>query len=738
MGVSLGHALMLMGLSVALYVCGWTILILWREGKDNKRISFTKRGVLFAIMLLGATTIARFVVGMTGKLEQGLLPWPEELVNSFMHALQSFTMDESYTEYLIKGNEGFGALAPDTCFATIYSIYDTVLNLSCAITSQVALVAVIANVFPRVKLLLVSLRFWKPVCYFSELNPESISLAKSIRESKEKRSKANLVFCNADTDSDEIPQECFEKARELGAIMTRISLSELKLHRRKGKTFFLTGKDEDNLAILSGFTEQGRIEKFKENDSIYVFANDNYGTLVEKTVRNAINAQIKEKTGDANKKITLFNVNRYKSIVYNLIEEKPLFSALSGDSKELKVAIFGSGKIGTEMFLATYWCGQMLDRELKITVVSDETEEHFRRRIDHINSDILKTAENDNELLRIRKNSGEKADPYMSFDYIESDVYLDGLDDMLTACSFRARMDEHESIEKNLQNGKLADFDYFVVALGSDKKSMEVSERIGRVVTVNSDIKRKDEARVPIACALWSDELSDTVKKMNKTGLNKVDIEPFGSMDSSFNIEKVLLDIIKERAIRLEDKYEQNIAKQKGKNYEDDPYKYWANVSRAIHLKYKAFCVSKSTDAYLSEAKEGGSFDNRAHELAWLEHRRWNAFMRTEGFKCPGICIDDEGNEAYGYIMELPREAAIIQKNNKPLNSGNHKSLDLKLHPCIVECDKNGMHSDLFDKERDGYEIDLLDDVSVRLKNIEAKYKLEIEDFKKYDYPQYE
>lgn len=738
MKISSGAAIVLLIVSAVFYVAGLLSFFLWRKDKDNRRASFTKRGVRFAITLFLATILARYAAGRAGAYDGIVLSPLKELVQSIIHALQSFTMDAGYMEFLVNGKEALFNLTESSLFADAYAVYATILNISCAITSQVALVAVIANVFPRVKLLLVSLRFWKPVCYFSKLNPESISLAKSIRESKEKRSKANLVFCNADTDSDEIPQECFEKARELGAILTRISLSELKLHRRKGKTFFLTGKDEDNLAILSGFIEQGRIEKFKENDSIYVFANDNYGTLVEKTVRNAINAQIKEKTGDANKKITLFNVNRYKNIVYNLIEEKPLFTALSGDSKELKVAIFGSGKIGTEMFLATYWCGQMLDRELKITVVSDETEEHFRRRIDHINSDILKTAKNDNELLRIRKNSGEKADPYMSLDYIESDVYLDGLDDLLAADSFRARINEQEIEEKKLQNGKLADFDYFVVALGSDKKNMEVSERIGRVVTVKSDIKRNNEARVPIACALWSDELSDTVKKMNNTGLNKVDIEPFGSMDSSFNIEKVLLDIIKERAFRLEDKYEQNIAEKKGKNYEDDPYKYWANVSRAIHLKYKAFCVSKSTDAYLNEAKEGGSFDNRVHDLAWLEHRRWNAFMRTEGFKCPGICVDDEGNEAYGYILELPREAAIIQKNNKPLNSGNHKSLDLKLHPCIVECDKNGMHSDLFDKKRDGYDIDLLDDVSVRLKNIEAKYKLEIEDFKKYDYPRYE
>ena len=827
MSITKENAIGLLILSAVLFTVGWIILF-WRRGRNNTRVSFAKRGVGFAIFLLFATTIARYVVGRTGILEQGLLYAPEEAVNSFLHALQSFSMDEDYTEYLVKGGEALGELTDNASFASAYKVYASILSLSCAITSQVTLAAVIIKVFPRVKLLLVPLCFWKHLYYFSELNIESVSLAKSIKESNENQNNALLVFCNADVDNDEISSECIEQARQLGALLTKISLADLKLHRRKGKTFFLTSSDENNLAILSGFTENTRVDKLCADDSIYVFANGNYGTLIEDTVRGKINSNL---NGEAEndymnfdgpkKMITLFSVNRYRSIVYNLLEDKPMFTALSDESKELRIAIFGSGKIGTEMFLAAYWCGQMLGHELKITVVSVEKEDRFRKRIDHINSEILRTSKQvaDKELLRISKNSEKQAECYFSLEYIESNVYLDGLDTILTA----------ERLEP--QNGRLADFDYFVVALGSDNKNLEVAEHIGRIVTVRSNAEHREGALVPIACAIWNDELSKSIKDIGNTGLSKVEIIPFGSMEDSFNIEKIMLDKIKERAERTASLYEKKVAeyKSKGKKNDEDPYSYWANVSRAIHSQYKADFLKLSTKddsdhtalflemcdylshitgirelllnrssyeipesdsvtvsdlmserrveffKYLSEAKkelaslqaiENGTYSNEIknyidetsnviaaaaefaagaefaniqgalnkpapkhpqifNEIAWLEHRRWVAFIRTEGFRCP--TIDEEKK----YIAMLQDD-----NDNKGINKGKHKSIALKLHPCIVECDHNGMKEDLFNTSAE-YD-DMLDGVSRRIKTEYPAKGLRSYDFKMYDYPEFE
>lgn len=865
--ISKGWAIALLIVSAALLLAGFVLFFCLR-GKDNKKRSLLFRGFWFAILLFFAVAVVRYTAGRTGELEQGSMSRSEEAVNSIMHALQSFTLDENYTDYIIKGAIGIEKTIGNKAVTTAYKVFASVLNVLCAITSQIALGALILKLFPRAKLLKLFFTC-RPVCYFSELNPESIALAKSIRESDGEKRKSLLVFCNTDQEDEGIASECVEKARRLGALMTKVNLGDLKIKSGKGKTIFLTGKDEDNLEILSGFAEDSRAERFKDGDAIYVFADDKYGTLAEKAVRDKINEKLNNKPKkrstedrDTEKKITLFSVNRYRSIVYNLLESKPLFTALNEGGKELRIAIFGSGKLGTEMFLAAYWCGQMLDKELKITVVSVEKEEHFKSRIDHINSEIFRTCDPDpdKELLKINQE-GVSAKSYCSFEYVKDNVYLDGLDKLLAPSKTENKTPGHI-------NGKLVDFDYFVVALGSDKKNMEVAEHIGRIITVKSTADRKSGVKVPIACAIWNDELSSVMGMADKSEKDKFEIIPFGSMGSSFAIDKVLLEEIQLRASYAKDKYEKKTAEKKAKlsKFETDPYSYWANVARAIHTRYKAEYLKlnyiglaadntgKAASGGNDTAKDdrvsryilmcdflgkianimndigneknyvGGSdlsalgFKDMAdkdvrkklgecigeiekktwsvpalapdrelfrddngitiidymknkleacakaltafavgneitaadavgiinapeipecfHRLAWLEHRRWCAFMRTEGFTCPS-----EGEEE-AYVKALNDDNEPVKQYESPKypNEGNHKSIALKLHPCIVECDEKGIRKNLFLQIADRKELDRLDEVSIRFKTKE-KYKiknLHTYDFKKYDYPEYE
>jgi hypothetical protein len=53
--------------------------------------------------------------------------------------------------------------------------------------------------------------------------------------------------------------------------------------------------------------------------------------------------------------------------------------------------------------------------------------------------------------------------------------------------------------------------------------------------------------------------------------------------------------------------------------------------------------------------------EDRKHMLAWVEHRRWNAFTRTMGYQ----------------------STDALEKNLASYAS--HKNMPLKLHPCLVE-----------------------------------------------------
>ncbi len=804
--------LILLLISVLAFAAGILILCCKRLLNRNG-LPFEKRGLPALLCLLLAVFLVRYTTGRSGLMEYGLLGVVEEGFNSLLHSFQSFTMDEGYTEYLSAGKEMISRLTDSPFLIGAYAFYVSVLNAACALSGGAVLLTIIANLFPRLKLFL-STRFTRRhICCFSESGPESAALAESIRQcapGREKLKNALLIFCNAGPDA---PPESLEQARRLGALLTDISLPELNLKpSAAGRTFFLTGSDDSNLNVLSSLSRETDTARFAGNDAIYVFANDHYGNLLEKSVRSRINDRIRAEGGSDPGRITLFSVNRYRSQVYQLIKTHPLFEALPEDSKELRIAIFGSGRIGTEMFLSACWCGQMADRRLKITVISEEDRTSFEKRIDHVSSEILRMSAQtpDPKLLEIGPRLGT-ADCYFSYEYIQSDVYRDGLEQILTA--------ERPAP----QNGRLADFDYFVVALGSDRRNMETAEQIGRTVTVKSTAVRPSGVRVPIACAIWNDEMNAALQQMEEAGFDRVDIIPFGSMRSSFDIRTVLLEEVRDRAEKIRDMYEQRIAAglSRSKKIEEDPYAYWANVARAIHTQYKAASLGLSaadraetpTELYLkmcrflslvsgirsllektgtepepgteaadrlrrltesaeadyaslqalSSCRPGpetlsgirtylehchqavlaaGAFLSGAspaevrsllkaseaefpavfHRLAWLEHRRWCAFMRTEGFRCP----------------TLSEEAAYIGRLPDGRNAGRHKDLTLLLHPCLVECDQNGLRPDLLSCPEE--ELDNLDLASRRFLTLPAYASkgLETYDFKIYDYPEYE
>ncbi len=824
--ISAGAAKALIIISFLFFAAAVCVLCFRR--KKNRGKPFEVRGVVFLLLLLIATLFSRLVVGLSGVFAYNNLSVPEESVDSLVHAMQSFTLDEQYTDYLVKGKEVFSILFSERA-ATMYAIYVSVINVSCAVSGGAVLFTIVVKLFPRLRLFFASLCFWKPVCCFSELNAESLAFAKSIRTSDGNLKNALLIFCKADPKGGSSSGQG-EQARQLGALLTRTGINDLRLHRiGMGKTFVLTGSDEDNLSVLSGFADDASTIRFGANDAIYMFTEGGCGTLVEKNVRDRINRRLNgiaderriEDPDKLNKRITLFVVNRYRSSVYHLLMNKPLYTALSDGSKELRLAIFGSGRVGTEAFLGAYWCGQMFGRKLKITVVSAEKEEHFINRINHINSEILRTSEQytDKELLKVYGDENEPLNSYFSFEYVQSNVYLDGLETLLTAQ------------REGSPNGVLADFDYFIVTLGSDKKNLEVSEHIGRIVTVRRAVTGNDApVAVPVACAIWSDALSESLRSTANTGFGGAEIVPFGSMESTFSIDRILFKSVRDRAANAKNLYEQKIAEKidEKRKFEEDPYSYWANVTRAIHASYKAeylklrdlndesesriscylrmselisrivsvrdliekaiqrpmteggrkrlqeklqalmdagvpevvmtdgpdsgnliefmtkkrercikaakdFLKGKCTAAAAVETIDEQSIPPCFHKLAWLEHRRWNAFMRAEGFRCPS----EAEEAAYIGALKTPGPAGSTCMID---NTGKHKSIALKLHPCLVECDDCGIKPDLFHEQSVPVgRIDMLDKVSRRFKY--EKYtdkQLHTYDFKKYDYVDYE
>lgn len=708
--------------------------------RRRHRVSLQRKLLLPALMLLATVFLNRLAVGMSiitddgiGGLDNVLL----EMGNSLLHTFQTFSLDESYTAYLTGGMFLVEQLWSSAWRTDLYAYISIIQSVLCAFTSAGVLLTVLSRIFPRLKLWIKCLAVWKPICYFSAINQESLALAKSIRAGDRKTKNAILVFCDVSEDNeDAVTSELKEQALNLGAICLKDDLPALPFPRRNGKRFFLMdSKEEENLQALSAFTTGKRRTRLSKEDEIYIFSEDDSAMPVVKMVQDSVRAHLKSRTP------RIKNINKYQTLVYELLSNTPLYTAVQPEDRDLHVVIFGSGLIGMEMLLATYWCGQMLykrrdgkldERDLHITVVSKDDKEDFIKKLNSINNDILNTVSGpllqdknkQEELLKIRDNKDIFASTYCRLDYVQADT---------------RRVDMFNLLKKH---GLFA-ADYFAVTLGSDEENLEMAELIARCVTIQGEKAKCFEAsdkvgkkknlhrsKVPIACTIYNDDLTNALEELygeksrrsadRPDDLYRARIVPFGSLDDTYNYRHLLKQ--RDDALRIHDAYRNIIVEKQGNEsrYLKDMYAYWSDVARAIHIRYKAFSAGcASVEEYREKALRQDGFDKSTIDLlAWLEQRRWNAFMRTRGFHCPN-------KEQEEYYFNLPGRD----------KDGAHKSLALRLHPCIVERDKNGMVEGVLERTQEDSSLDCLDNCTIRWhKRLgDASY-----DFKTYDEPKHD
>lgn len=487
------------------------------------------------------------------------------------------------------------------------------------------------------------------------------------------------------------------------------------------------------------------------------------------------------------------HISAKRNIVINLLKDKPLFEPLvangikppahKGEKFPLTVTIVGAGQLGTETFLTTYWCGQLLNCNLTINVISKEKENEFKGKVDFINPQILKTSEKDASLLKIYDDQNKgTAEPYFTFNYFETNIR--GIEKNNADSQAQAETEENaESIKSVLEAS-----DYIVVTLGTDEKNIIFADRIKRILKI-SNLCNNMNRKTLIAYAVYNSDICDALNKKSLDETGNVYMHAFASMSEIYSLKNIYMESSKDISEEIRSSYDARIkdimekSKEKVKQDKRTSYDYWSDIARANHIEYKVFSAGKisksvfdidtnedqlieSRNADLQEYKETLRWDCKKnnltlnelieqyhmqdfdfddlkedevkklveillfsennklneermkeiesiyHELAWLEHRRWNAFMRVNGFVAPKNCVE------------------LLNKNK------SQKDLSLKLHSCLVECSKNGKTDHLLDRDNTNG-LDLLDKVSVEVKKSGINSPNDV-DYKIYDYPEYD
>jgi len=745
-----------------------------RSVEGTLRLKGYKTGILI-LGVAGALGLLHYAV-LWYEVETGQLAmsrW-EAFCGSLVRTGKGFGVDENLDDFLktlkcVMTKAGIG----DGISLKHAGCYAGALFVLAPIVGGIGLLEVLAGVFPRLRLIGAGFIPFKDKYYFSELNDGSLELARSICRMKlpwgKKFTRPILVFTGVDPEGDDAGNNRrVNEAKALGAICLRADLNNApKTWLGKKKYLLLSENEAKVLQQLAALGDVKNDRELKNTEVFFSVADDAYEPIdkqIQGKVRGAFEA--KKKKAAWEKQLPIFTPVRTNfNLVTNLLTEIPLFEPLidkekkPDGSRDLVVSILGAGGLGMEMFLSTYWMGQMLDCNLIINVYSQEEKADFEARLDHINPEILETEKPNSKHLYVDRDGKRSAKPYFQFNYVQCTLGSGNL--------------------KQIAAGVEAS-DYCFVALGSDMENIDMASRLCRCVGEYHIVHQK--AKTVIAYVVYDPKVAAVLNREQQhahflTGTTDVYMRAVGTLEEVYSVRNVFMPDVEAEAnavyqayMALQDKEKR--VKESAKRFKKSEYDCRASIAQAKHKPYKMYSTGLLTTSLFNCDDEGRYAEDRMaemdkakkllegdptqcdlspaayqtllHRISWLEHRRWNAFTRIMGFRS----------------TKLHTEYFRSQLS--------HKHMPLRLHPCLVECDEQGIRSGLDEKflpvkgEDFSYlvdaERDLLDDLTYDLSRLiqqlkeaaangdgrftdqekEAIEGLSPYDFKLYDYFKYE
>lgn len=714
-----------------------------RRKSDIAKILLFSTFLIFSIWCLKYAAVSYPVVsgGCTDKM---ILI--EKAFESLFEALRTLGVEDKYAEYITSLKEVVAGVTNDnTVVIYIIVAFASMLDFFAPFAGGALVFEILASIFPKVRLKWMYLKFWQKKYFFSELNEASLTLAKGIMNSEKRVMRRPVViFSDVYRDEDnERKSEILAEAKTIGAICIKDDLSHVKKNRFGERVFFLIDENDNiSLQTLTDLADKSNYEFLKKSEIFFITDNDAY---IE--VEKRIFEMLKKKYYFSKDEMPNFiPVRSSRNLILDMLVNKvPLFEPLiDKENKEsLTVTILGTGQIGIEMFLSVYWIGQILNCKLNINVLSMETQTQFWNKIDYINPEIRRTTDKNDPILNYNRK-GEKSEEYCNVRYIECD-----------ACSSALI----NALENHNDPKSIIDTDYFFVALGSDKLNISVANTLRKEVA-KYHIFKKDNTKAVITYVVYDQTISEIVNKkqlfssfdsgtidfVNNTA--DIIITAVGSLGEMYSVENIFFNKFYKSTKEINESYEllrnRESRKEEQASRREGEYRYWASMAKAMHRKYKMFSagflynsvfnysdpddksykksIEDTFDRYeafiRNDTEQKKEYYRLLDELAWLEHRRWNAFMRVNGF------CGTKHYENYAVPDEI----------------GSYKQMEVKLHPCLVECDKKGIRAKRKENGRidmenllksDEEDFDLLDEVSYNC----YKKGYNKENFKKYDYP---
>lgn len=412
----------------------------------------------------------------------------------------------------------------------------------------------------------------KDVYVFSELNEKSLVLASDI---KNKHKDVAIVFTDVFEENKESTYELIEKAKNIRAICFKkdILVVNFKKHSTKKSIFFFTiGNDEtENLNQSLKLID---CYKNIKNTHIYVFSVKTESELLLSSIDKG--------------EIKVRRINEVKSLINRVLYEQGdiLFDTAGenvGGNKQISAVVIGMGSHGTEMVKALTWFCQM---------------DGYRLQIDAFDKDPLAY-----EKLTFL------APELMSPDYNGVDIKGEAQYKIIVHSGI-----DIETISFVDEIKKLNNASYVFVALGNDDMNIKTATNLRMYF-------ERMKIHPFIHAVLYNSQQKKALEGIANYRGQSYDISFVGDIESSFTEDVIIDSELEEEALKRHLKW----------GVEDDfwkyEYNYRSSMASAIHMQARVKCAIPGSSKKTEELT-----DEERNIIEVLEHRRWNAYMRSEGY----------------------------------------------------------------------------------------------------------
>lgn len=419
---------------------------------------------------------------------------------------------------------------------------------------------------------------------FSKLNEKSFALAKSLYCGNKKRF---FIFTGVSPDDEkESDSELLERVRKIGAICYSDNIVTLNFsfHSKKSK-LNLFAMEEDQCDNISQALKLVEKFKYRENTNLYVFSTQ---PETEMLLSGSLNVEESVGNGASAVKIRIRCVNEVQSLIMRLLYddgyEKIFKSALDCENgiKQINAVVVGMGKYGTEMTKALAWFCQM---------------DGYLPHIHSFDSETMLGQTFTSECPELMKFSGKldiKGETRYTIDLHSGvDVGTVAFEDALNS---------------------LGEVSYAFVALGTDEKN------IFTAIKLRTLFERMGQKPI-IQAVVYNTDTKEALNAVTNYNKKKYDIDFVGDIESFYSEQVILKSDLEDEALKRHSKWGNEA------DFWRYNYYYKSSIASVIHKKMKTLCKIPGID---KEPRK------RTYEELWglriLEHRRWNAYMRSEGY----------------------------------------------------------------------------------------------------------